>query len=141
MVDSRSKGFLDKSGWCYATGRRKTAVCKVWVRSGTGKISVNSSTPELYFKRQSLVDNSCSSPFAVASVAGKFDVKAETFGGGLSAQSDALKLGISRAIQHIDNSLRPYLKKAGFLTRDPRQVERKKYGYKKARKSPQFSKR
>ncbi len=137
----RSKGFIDSKGWCYATGRRKSAVCKIWVKHGSGQFKVNGMQPTDYFKRESLVFNSCHAPISITQLSGLVDFNAQTYGGGLSAQSGALRLGLSRAIQCIDDSKRPILKKSGFLTRDSRKVERKKYGRKKARKSTQYSKR
>ena len=131
---------LDKQGRAYATGRRKDAVARVWVKPGTGKIMVNGRDQETYFARPTLrlVINQ---PFAVADRAEQFDVIATVKGGGLSGQAGAVKHGIAQALSKYEPTLRPLVKAAGFLTRDSRSVERKKYGRAKARKSFQFSKR
>ncbi len=130
----------DELGRSYATGKRKDAVARVWIMPGTGKVSVNGKDMNDYFSRpvlQMLIGQA----FSVANVSGQFDVKATVKGGGLSGQAGAVKHGISQALQLYDPSLRPALKAAGFLTRDSRVVERKKYGKRKARRSFQFSKR
>ncbi len=131
---------LDKYGRAYATGKRKDAVARVWVRPGTGKITVNDRDIEVYFARPvlRLVINQ---PFQVAVREGQYDVICTVSGGGLSGQAGALRHGISRALTFYEPELRSPLKKAGFLTRDSRVVERKKYGRAKARRSFQFSKR
>ena len=130
----------DELGRSYATGKRKDAVARVWVKPGRGKVVVNGKEMAKYFARpvlQMVIDQ----PFKVANVAGQFDVMCTVAGGGLSGQAGAVKHGISKALTLYDPELRPALKAAGFLTRDSRVVERKKYGKRKARRSFQFSKR
>ncbi|ADQ45482.1 ribosomal protein S9 [Caldicellulosiruptor kronotskyensis 2002] len=124
----------------YATGRRKTSVAKVWISPGSGKIVVNDKPMEEYFPLETL-RIIVKQPLTLTETLGKFDVIAKVKGGGLSGQAGAVRHGIARALVLADPTLRPALKKAGFLTRDPRMVERKKYGLKKARRAPQFSKR
>ena len=124
----------------YATGRRKKSIAKVWVKKGSGNIYVNGMKMNEYFKRpvhQIIVTR----PLEVSKSLNSYDVKCSVKGGGLSGQAGALRHGISRALVNFDPSLRKKLKKAGFLTRDARKVERKKFGKHKARRSPQFSKR
>ena len=123
----------------YGTGRRKNAVARVRLVPGTGKVTVNGREALEYFGRQALVDAALA-PFKVTDTEGHFDVIARLNGGGIAGQAGALRHGISRALLEA-GEYRAELKKAGFLTRDPRMVERKKYGLKKARKRPQFSKR
>ncbi|SER45455.1 SSU ribosomal protein S9P [Tranquillimonas rosea] len=130
----------DELGRSYATGRRKDATARVWVKPGSGKITVNGKEMNAYFARP-VLQMILRQPFDVAGVSGQFDVYATVRGGGLSGQAGAVKHGISRALQYYDPALRPPLKAAGFLTRDSRTVERKKYGRAKARRSFQFSKR
>ena len=122
------------------TGRRKTAVARVRISPGAGKVTVNGKEMNAYFARP-VLQMILAQPFSVAGVSGQFDVVATVAGGGLSGQAGAVKHGVSKALQLYDPSLRPALKAAGFLTRDSRVVERKKYGRAKARKSFQFSKR
>jgi len=131
---------LDKQGRAYATGRRKDAVARVWLKPGSGKIVVNGREQEVYFARPTLrlVINQ---PFDVADRRGAYDVEATVKGGGLSGQAGAVKHGIAQALSRFEPALRAAVKQAGFLTRDPRVVERKKYGRAKARRSFQFSKR
>ena len=131
---------LDKFGRAYATGRRKDAVARVWLKPGSGKIVVNGKEQEVYFARPTLrlVINQ---PFDVADRRGQYDVEATVKGGGLSGQAGAVKHGIAQALSRYEPALRTMVKQAGFLTRDPRVVERKKYGRAKARRSFQFSKR
>ena len=131
---------LDKHGRAYATGRRKDAVARVWLKPGSGKIVVNGKEQEVYFARPTLrlVINQ---PFDVADRRGQYDVEATVKGGGLSGQAGAVKHGIAQALSRYEPALRTMVKQAGFLTRDPRVVERKKYGRAKARRSFQFSKR
>ena len=131
---------LDKYGRAYATGRRKDAVARVWLKPGSGKIEVNGRDQETYFARPSLrlVINQ---PFDVADRNGQYDVVVTVKGGGLSGQAGAVKHGIAQALSRFEPALRTAVKQAGFLTRDPRVVERKKYGRAKARRSFQFSKR
>ena len=130
----------DELGRSYATGKRKDAVARVWIRPGSGKVTVNGREMEKYFARP-VLQMVLRQPFEVAGVTGEFDVMATVKGGGLSGQAGAVKHGISKALQLYEPSLRPALKAAGFLTRDARVVERKKYGKRKARRSFQFSKR
>jgi len=124
----------------YATGRRKTSVAKVWLSPGSGKIIVNDKNMEEYFPLETL-RIIVKQPLTLTETLGKYDVIAKVQGGGFSGQAGAVRHGIARALVLADPTLRPTLKKAGFLTRDPRMVERKKYGLKKARRAPQFSKR
>ena len=131
---------VDAQGRAYATGRRKDAVARVWLKPGSGKVVVNGREQEVYFARPSLrlVINQ---PFQVAEREGQYDVIATVKGGGLSGQAGAVKHGISQALAKFEPALRVQVKAAGFLTRDSRVVERKKYGRAKARRSFQFSKR
>jgi len=131
---------IDKQGRAYATGRRKDAVARVWLKPGTGKITVNGRDQEIYFARPTLrlVINQ---PFGIADREGQYDVVASVTGGGLSGQAGAVKHGIAQALTRYEPVLRSPVKAAGFLTRDSRSVERKKYGKAKARRSFQFSKR
>lgn len=131
---------LDAQGRAYATGRRKDAVARVWLKPGTGKIVVNGRDQETYFARPSLrlVINQ---PFGVTERVGQYDVMVTVKGGGLSGQAGAVKHGIAQALSKYEPTLRSAVKAEGFLTRDSRVVERKKYGKAKARKSFQFSKR
>lgn len=124
-----------------ATGRRKESVARVRLMPGTGKILINGRTPEEYFGGRITYLKSLMLPLEVANVVGRFDVIAKVEGGGTTGQVEAVRLGIARALVEYDESLRPVLRKEGLLTRDPREVERKKYGLKKARRAPQFSKR
>ena len=130
---------FDKSRW-YATGRRKEAVARVWVKPGTGAIVVNGRDQKIYFARptQQMV---IQQPFDVSQRNGQFDVIATVSGGGLSGQAGAVRHGISKALTYYEPALRSVLKKGGFLTRDSRVVERKKYGRAGARRRFQFSKR
>ena len=131
---------LDAKGRAYATGRRKNAVARVWVKLGTGQITVNGRDQKVYFARptQQMV---IQQPFDVSQRNGQFDVIATVSGGGLSGQAGAVRHGISKALTLYEPELRPSLKGGGFLTRDPRVVERKKYGRAGARRRFQFSKR
>ena len=130
----------DELGRSYATGKRKDAVARVWVKPGNGKVTVNGKEMATYFARP-VLQMVIGQPFDVANVSGEFDVMATVKGGGLSGQAGAVKHGISKALSLYNPELRPSLKAAGFLTRDARVVERKKYGKRKARRSFQFSKR
>ncbi len=123
-----------------ATGKRKRAVARVSLLPGSGEVIVNQRSLEDYFGRPTsrMIVNQ---PFELTETAGKFDVRVNVRGGGVSAQAAAIRHGITRALMEIDAEMRPALKKAGFVTRDPRKVERKKYGRHKARKRPQYSKR
>ncbi len=131
---------LDRLGRAYATGRRKDAVARVWLKPGSGRIIVNGRDQTEYFARATLrlIINQ---PFDVADRRSQYDVMATVSGGGLSGQAGAVKHGIAQALARYEPALRPLVKKAGFLTRDSRVVERKKYGKRKARRSFQFSKR
>lgn len=131
---------LDKQGRAYATGRRKDATARVWVKPGTGKVTVNGRDQEVYFARPTLrliIDQ----PFTITERQGQYDVIATVKGGGLSGQAGAVKHGIAQALAKYEPALRSTVKAAGFLTRDSRVVERKKFGRAKARRSFQFSKR
>ncbi|MCT8267541.1 30S ribosomal protein S9 [Afifella sp. JA880] len=131
---------LDEYGRAYATGKRKDAVARVWVKPGSGRITVNDKDYTDYFGRpvlQMIIEQ----PILVADRNGQYDIMATVSGGGLSGQAGALRHGISKALTHYEPELRGILKKVGFLTRDSRVVERKKYGRAKARRSFQFSKR
>lgn len=130
----------DELGRSYATGKRKDAVARVWIKPGSGKVTVNGKDQDTYFARP-VLQLILRQPFQIAGVEGEFDVVATVKGGGLTGQAGAVKHGISKALQLYDPSLRAPLKAAGFLTRDSRVVERKKYGKRKARRSFQFSKR
>ena len=130
----------DEHGRSYATGKRKDAIARVWVKPGKGTITVNGRELAKYFARP-VLQMVIGQPFTVAGVNGQFDVVCTVKGGGLSGQAGAVRHGISKALSLYDPSVRAALKKAGFLTRDSRVVERKKYGKAKARKSFQFSKR
>jgi small subunit ribosomal protein S9 len=130
----------DALGRSYATGRRKDAVARVWIRPGRGEIQVNGKKVGTYFARP-VLRMLITQPFLVADRYNQFDVYSTVTGGGLSGQAGAVRHGISRALTHYEPDLRAILKAAGFLTRDPRVVERKKYGKAKARRSFQFSKR
>ena len=131
---------VDAQGRAYATGRRKDAVARVWLKPGTGKITVNGRDQEVYFARPTLrlVINQV---FDVGERSGQYDIVATVKGGGLSGQAGAVRHGISQALAKFEPTLRSAVKAEGFLTRDPRVVERKKYGRAKARRSFQFSKR
>ncbi len=130
----------DELGRAYATGKRKDAVARVWIKPGSGKVTVNGRELNVYFARP-VLQMILRQPFTVAGVEDQFDVMATVKGGGLSGQAGAVKHGISKALQLYDPSLRGALKAAGFITRDSRVVERKKFGKRKARRSFQFSKR
>lgn len=133
MADTKKEAIY------YGTGRRKNAIARVRLVPGTGKVTVNKRNAEDYFGRKALVEYA-TTPFTVTGTVKHFDVIATLNGGGISGQAGALRHGIARALLEAGD-YRAELKKAGFLTRDPRMVERKKYGLKKARKRPQFSKR
>ncbi|WP_207478936.1 30S ribosomal protein S9 [Arenibaculum pallidiluteum] len=131
---------LDAQGRAYATGKRKDAVARVWIKRGSGKITVNGRELDVYFARP-VLRMLLNQPFEVVSRIDQFDVMCTVAGGGLSGQAGAVRHGISKALTYYEPGLRPALKAAGFLTRDARVVERKKYGRAKARRSFQFSKR
>ena len=139
-VDAPREPVRDELGRSYATGKRKDAVARVWIKPGSGKVTVNGREMNVYFARP-VLQMILRQPFSVAGVEDQFDVQATVKGGGLSGQAGAVKHGISKALQLYDPSLRGALKAAGFLTRDSRVVERKKFGKRKARRSFQFSKR
>ena len=131
---------LDAHGRAYATGKRKDAVARVWVKPGPGRITVNGKDVEIYFGRPAL-QMILKQPLVLTERASQYDVICTVKGGGLSGQAGAVRHGLSKALTFYEPDLRPSLKKAGFLTRDSRVVERKKYGKAKARRSFQFSKR
>lgn len=131
---------IDAQGRAYATGKRKDAIARVWVKPGSGKITVNGKEFAAYFARP-VLQMILQQPIVASNRAGQFDVVATVVGGGLSGQAGAVRHGISKALTYYEPGLRTVLKKGGFLTRDGRVVERKKYGKAKARRSFQFSKR
>ena len=131
---------VDSFGRAYATGKRKNAIARVWIKPGSGKITVNGRAVEVYFARP-VLRMIVNQPFAVADRANQFDVEVLVVGGGLSGQAGAVKHGISKALTYFEPDLRAPLKVAKFLRRDPRVVERKKYGRAKARRRFQYSKR
>lgn len=134
------KKKLDAQGRAYGTGRRKNATARVWLKPGTGKVEVNGKAITEYFARP-VLRMIVNQPFTALDRAGKFDVFCTVTGGGLSGQAGAVRHGISRALDAFSAEFHQVLRKSGFLTRDPRMVERKKYGKAKARRSFQFSKR
>ena len=134
------KPNLDPQGRAYATGKRKNAVARVWIKPGSGKITVNGRDSPIYFARP-VLRMLLNQPFVIVNRLGQFDVVCTVVGGGLSGQAGAVRHGISKALLNYEPGLRPALKAQGFLTRDSRVVERKKYGKAKARRSFQFSKR
>ena len=131
---------LDKQGRAYATGKRKNAVARVWIKPGSGKITINGRDQEVYFARP-VLRMMIAQPLQVAGRLGEFDVQVTVTGSGLSGQAGAVRHAIAKALTYYEPGLRTLLKPHGFLTRDPRVVERKKYGKAKARRSFQFSKR
>ena len=131
---------LDKLGRAYATGKRKDAVARVWIKPGSGKVTVNERDIEVYFARP-VLRMIIQQPLEVANRKDQYDIVVSVAGGGLSGQAGAVRHGLSKALTHFEPELRTPLKREGFLTRDSRVVERKKYGRKKARRSFQFSKR
>lgn len=124
----------------YGTGRRKTSVARVYLVPGTGKVTINKRELDDYLGLD-ILKITVMQPLVATSTVDKFDIKVNVVGGGMSGQAGAIRHGISRALLQVDEEYRPILKKAGFLTRDPRMKERKKYGLKAARRAPQFSKR
>ena len=132
--------ILDSKERAYATGKRKNSIARVWLKKGKGDIIINGKTVDKYFSRP-VLQMIVNQPMEVIESTGSYEIKATVKGGGLSGQAGALRHGISKALSLYDNSLRPILKKVGFLTRDSRVVERKKFGLAKARRSYQFSKR
>ncbi len=139
-VEVPREPIIDKHGRSYATGKRKNAIARVWIKPGPGKITVNGRDVETYFARP-VLRMMIAQPFDTAERNDSYDVTCTVTGGGLSGQAGAVRHGISKALTYYEPGLRPVLKKGGFLTRDPRVVERKKYGKAKARRSYQFSKR
>jgi len=137
---AEAKPKLDAQGRAYATGKRKNAVARVWIKPGTGKITINDRDSPIYFARP-VLRMLLNQPFVVANRLGQYDVVCTVAGGGLSGQAGAVRHGISKALTFYEPELRPVLKAQGYLTRDSRVVERKKYGKAKARRSFQFSKR
>lgn len=131
---------IDAQGRSYATGKRKNAIARVWIKPGTGKITVNGRDQEVYFARP-VLRMMIAQPLQVTERLGQFDVDVTVEGSGLSGQAGAIRHGLSKALTYYEPALRPVLKPHGFLTRDSRVVERKKYGKAKARRSFQFSKR
>ncbi len=131
---------LDKFGRAYATGKRKNAVARVWIKPGAGKVTVNGRELAVYFARP-VLQMIVRQPLGVAQRDGQYDINVTVACGGLSGQAGAVRHGLSKALTYYEPGLRPALKKEGFLTRDSRVVERKKYGKRKARRSFQFSKR
>ncbi len=140
VVDEAPQPKIDAQGRAYATGKRKNAVARVWIKPGPGKITVNGRDQEVFFARP-VLRMIINQPFIVAGRDKQYDVICTVTGGGLSGQAGAVRHGISQALTFFEPTLRPVLKKGGFLTRDARVVERKKYGKRKARRSFQFSKR
>ena len=139
-IENNSEPKLDKLGRAYATGRRKQSVSRVWIKKGTGKVTVNGKSSEKYFSRSVLL-MLLQEPLKKTERLSEVEIFSTVKGGGLSGQAGALRHGISRALTRYEPTLKIKLKKLGFLTRDARKVERKKYGRHKARKRPQFSKR
>lgn len=140
VLEDKSEPKLDKDGRAYATGRRKESVSRVWIKAGSGKFIVNGKPSDAYFTR-SVLRMLLEEPLKKTKKFNEVEIFSTVSGGGLSGQAGALRHGISRALVNLDPTLREDLKKLGFLTRDARKVERKKYGRHKARKRPQFSKR
>ena len=139
-VEAPPEPKIDEQGRAYATGRRKSAVARVWIQPGSGRLTVNGRDGDTYFVRP-VLQQVIAQPFGAADRSNQFDVWCTVKGGGLSGQAGAVRHGISRALVNFEPRLRPTLKAGGFLTRDSRVVERKKYGKRKARRSFQFSKR
>jgi small subunit ribosomal protein S9 len=140
LVAEQVEPKIDAQGRAYATGKRKNAIARVWIKPGTGQMTVNGRDGATYFARP-VLRMIIGQPFLAADRLSQFDIVATVTGGGLSGQAGAVRHGISRALTYFEPGLRPVLKQGGFLTRDSRVVERKKYGRRKARRSFQFSKR
>ena len=140
QTTNNSNNILDSKERSYATGKRKNSIARVWLKRGKGEVTINGKTVDKYFSRP-VLQMIVNQPMEVIQSTGSYEIKATVKGGGLSGQAGALRHGISKALSLYDNSLRPVLKKVGFLTKDSRVVERKKFGLAKARKSYQFSKR
>ena len=139
-IKSDQQSSLDNKGRSYATGKRKNSIARVWLKRGEGKVTINGKSLNKYFARP-VLQMVVNQPLDVIKGENEYDINATVKGGGLSGQAGALRHGISKALSLYDIGFRPVLKKIGFLTRDPRVVERKKYGLAKARRSYQFSKR
>ncbi|MHA1540314.1 MAG: 30S ribosomal protein S9 [Alphaproteobacteria bacterium] len=131
---------VDAQGRAYATGKRKNSIARVWIKPGKGKITINGREIKTYFKRE-ILRFAINQPFLAVDREKEFDVECTVKGGGLSGQAGAIRLGVSKALAHFEPAIRPILRREGFLTRDSRIVERKKYGRRKARRRFQFSKR
>ena len=140
QTTNNSNNILDSKERAYATGKRKNSIARVWLKRGKDEVTINGKTVDKYFSRP-VLQRIVNQPMELIHSTGTYEIKATGKGGGLSGQAGALRHGISKALSLYDNSLRPVLKKVGFLTRDSRVVERKKFGLAKARKSYQFSKR
>ena len=140
QTTNNSNNILDSKERAYATGKRKNSIARVWLKRGKGEVTINGKTVDKYFSRP-VLQMIVNQPMEVIQSTGSYEIKATVKGGGLSGQAGALRHGISKALSLYDNSLRPVLKKVGFLTRDSRVVERKKFCLAKARRSYQFSKR
>ena len=140
QITTNSNILLDSNDRAYATGKRKNSIARVWIKRGNGQITINGKKLDKYFSRP-VLQMIVNQPIEVIQSVGSYEIMATVKGGGLSGQAGALRHGISKALSLYDNSLRPVLKKVGFLTRDSRVVERKKFGLAKARRSYQFSKR
>ena len=139
-IKTEPESILDNKGRSYATGKRKNSIARVWLKKGEGIITINGKSLNKYFARP-VLQMVVNQPLDIIKGENEYDINATVKGGGLSGQAGALRHGISKALSLYDIGFRPVLKKIGFLTRDPRVVERKKYGKAKARKSYQFSKR
>ena len=140
QITTNSNILLDSNERAYATGKRKNSIARVWIKRGNGEITINGKKLDKYFSRP-VLQMIVNQPIEVIQSVGSYEIMATVKGGGVSGQAGALRHGISKALSLYDNSLRPILKKVGFLTRDSRVVERKKFGLAKARRSYQFSKR
>lgn len=140
LVETTVEPKIDNLGRSYGTGRRKSSVARVWIKPGSGRMTVNGKAVTEYFARPTLQMHALS-PFAIANRLNQYDLFCTVTGGGLSGQAGAVRHGLTRALMAFEPGLRPALKQAGFVTRDSRVVERKKYGRAKARRSFQFSKR
>ena len=140
IEENQSENILDNKERAYATGKRKNSIARVWIKRGNGEIKINGKALDKYFSRP-VLQMIVNQPLDVVNADDSYEIMASVRGGGLSGQAGAIRHGISKALSLYDNSNRPPLKKVGFLTRDPRVVERKKPGLAKARRSYQFSKR
>ena len=140
QITTNSSILLDNKDRVYATGKRKNSIARVWIKRGNGEITINGKKLDKYFSRP-VLQMIVNQPIEIIQSVGSYEIMATVKGGGLSGQAGALRHGISKALSMYDNSLRPVLKKVGFLTRDSRVVERKKFGLAKSRKSYQFSER